>query len=104
MLKVKVNDRVKILKGKDRGKTGKVLRIDPDKGFVYIEGVNTIKVHTRSKKQNQPGGIISKEGPIHISSVSVICPGCSKPARMGFENKDAGKKVRICKKCGGQVG
>jgi large subunit ribosomal protein L24 len=104
MLKVKVNDRVKILKGKDRGKTGKVLRIDPDKGFVYIEGVNTIKVHTRSKKQNQPGGIISKEGPIHISSVSVICPGCSKPARMGFEDKGAGKKVRICKKCGGQVG
>jgi large subunit ribosomal protein L24 len=104
MLKVKVNDRVKKLKGKDRGKTGKVLRIDPDKGFVYIEGVNTIKVHTRSKKQNQPGGIISKEGPIHISSVSVICPGCSKPARMGFENKDACKKVRICKKCGGQVG
>lgn len=102
MLKVKKNDRVKILQGKDKGKTGKVLRVEPSKEFVYVEGVNICKVHTRQKKQNQPGGIISKEGPVHISTVIVVCPSCSKPARIGFEVKDSGEKVRICKKCGGQ--
>ncbi len=103
MLKIKKNDKVKILKGKDRGKTGKVLRIEPDKGFVYIEGINIVKVHTRSKKQNQPGGIISKEGPIHISSVSVVCPNCNKPARVGTEFKDPKTKTRVCRKCGGLI-
>jgi large subunit ribosomal protein L24 len=102
MLKIKKNDRVKILQGKDSGKTGKVLRVEPTKEFVYVEGVNIIKVHTRSKKQGQSGGIISKEGPVHISNVEVVCPSCSKPARIGFEVKDSGEKVRICKKCGGQ--
>jgi len=102
MLKFKKNDKVKILHGKDRGKTGKVLRIEPSKGVVYVEGINVIKVHTRAKKQGQSGGIISKEGPIHFSNVEVVCPSCSKPARMGFEVKDSGDKVRICKKCGGQ--
>lgn len=102
MLKIKKNDRVKILHGKDSGKTGKVLRVEPTKEFVYVEGVNIIKVHTRSKKQGQSGGIISKEGPVHISNVEVVCPSCSKPARIGFDVKDSGEKVRICKKCGGQ--
>lgn len=102
MLKVKKNDRVKVLHGKDAGKTGKVLRIEPSKEFIYVEGVNVIKVHTRSKKQGQTGGIISKEGPIHISNVEVVCPGCSKSVKVGFEVKDSGEKIRICKKCGGQ--
>ncbi len=102
MLKVKKNDKVKILHGKDRGKIGKVLRIEPRKNFVFVEGMNIVKVHERQKKQNQPGGIISKEGPINISNVAVVCPSCNKPARVGFEIKDTGDKVRICKKCGGQ--
>jgi len=103
MLKIKENDKVKILQGKDRGKVGKVLRVEPSKEKVYIEGVNIIKVHTRSKKQGQPGAIVSKEGPIHISNVSVVCPDCGKPARIGFDStKDSGNKVRVCKKCGGQ--
>lgn len=102
MLKVKKNDKVKILQGKDRGKMGKVLRIEPSKERLYIEGVNIIKRHTRKKSQNQPGGIISKEGPIHISNVVIVCPNCSQTARIGFEIKDSGEKVRVCKKCGGQ--
>jgi len=102
MLKVKENDRAKILRGKDRGKTGKVLRVEPVKNFVFVEGVNIIKVHTRKKQQGQPGGIISKEGPVHISNVAVVCPNCNKTSRMGFELKDSGEKVRVCKKCGGQ--
>jgi large subunit ribosomal protein L24 len=81
MLKIKKNDKVKVLHGKDNGKTGKVLRYVPAKEFLYVEGVNVVKVHTRSK----------------------VCPGCSKPVRVGFEVKDSGEKVRVCKKCGGQL-
>ena len=103
MLKIKKNDRVKIVQGKDRDKVGKVLRIDPAKSRIFVEGVNIIKRHKRQKSQSQPGGIISKEGPINISNVKVICPNCGKPARLGFMIKDSGEKVRICKKCGQQV-
>ena len=102
MLKVKKNDRVKVLQGKSRGKTGKVLRMEPSKKRLYIEGINIIKRHTRKKSQGQPGGIISKEGPVNISSVVVVCPNCSKTTRIGCELKDSGDKVRVCKKCGGQ--
>jgi len=102
MLKVRKNDKIKVLQGKDRGKTGKVLRIEPSKERLYVEGVNIIKRHTRKKSQNQPGGIISKEGPINISNVVVVCPNCSKTTRIGFTLKDSGDKARVCKKCGGQ--
>jgi large subunit ribosomal protein L24 len=102
MLKVKKNDKIKMLQGKDRGKTGKVLRIDPSNERLYVEGINIIKRHTRKKSQNQPGGIISKEGPVNISNVVVVCPNCNKSTRIGFELKDSGDKVRVCKKCGGQ--
>ena len=102
MLKVKKNDKIKVLQGKDRGKTGKVLRIEPSNGRLYVEGINIIKRHTRKKSQNQPGGIISKEGPVNISNVVVVCPNCSKTTRIGFALKDSGDKVRVCKKCGGQ--
>ena len=102
MLKVKKNDRIKVLQGKDRGKTGKVLRMEPSKGRLYIEGINIIKRHTRKKSQNQPGGIISKEGPVNISNVVVVCPNCNKTTRIGCQLKDSGDKVRVCKKCGGQ--
>jgi large subunit ribosomal protein L24 len=103
MLKVKKNDRIKVLQGKDRGKTGKVLRIEPSKGRLYVEGINIIKRHTRKKSQNQPGGIISKEGPVNISNVVVVCPNCSKTTRISCQLKDSGDKVRVCKKCGGQL-
>ncbi len=103
MLKVKKNDKVRVISGKDKGKTGKVLRIEPDKNKIYVERINIIKRHTRKKGQNQPGGIISKEGPIHLSNVRVICPNCGKLSRVGFEIKDSGEKVRICRKCGQQI-
>ncbi|MDD3776010.1 MAG: 50S ribosomal protein L24 [Actinomycetota bacterium] len=103
MLKIKKDDKVKVIQGKDRGKTGKVLRVDTRRGKVFVEGLNMIKRHTRSKGQNEPGGIINKEGPLHISNVSVICPQCGKPARIGFTEGKAGKKVRVCKKCGEQI-
>jgi large subunit ribosomal protein L24 len=103
MLKIKKNDKVKIIKGKDRGKTGKVLRIESTNGRLYVEGINIVKKHTRQKDQNKPGGIIKKEGPIRISNVQLVCPSCGKQVRIGFKIKDSGEKARICKKCGQQV-
>jgi len=103
MLKIKKNDKVKIIKGKDRGKSGKVLRIESDKNRLYVEGTNILKKHTRKRDQNKPGGIIKKEGPIRISNVKLICPGCGKQVRVGFKIKDSGEKIRICKKCDQQI-
>jgi large subunit ribosomal protein L24 len=103
MFKIKKNDKVKIIQGKDKGKVGKVLRIIPVDEKVFVEGTNIIKRHTRSKAQNQPGGIIKKEGPINISNVKVVCPGCGKDTRVGFEIKGDNEKVRVCKSCGQQI-
>jgi large subunit ribosomal protein L24 len=103
MLKIKKNDRVKIAKGKDRGKTGKVLRINSKEDKVYIEGANIVSRHTRQQDQNKPGGIIKKEGPINISNIRLICPNCGKPTRVGFVVSESGEKTRVCKKCNQQI-
>ncbi len=103
MLKIKKNDKVEIIKGKDKGKTGKVLRMESITNRLYVGGTNIISKHTRQKDQSKPGGIIKKEGPIKISNVMLVCPNCGKPARVGFEVKDSGEKVRICKKCNQQI-
>ncbi len=103
MLKIKNNDKVKILQGKDKGKTGKVLRIDRKNGRVYVEGMNMVSRHTRKQSQNDPGGIIKKEGPIHMSNVVPVCPQCGKPSRIGIASGKQGQKSRICKKCGEQI-
>ncbi|MBN2073795.1 MAG: 50S ribosomal protein L24 [Actinobacteria bacterium] len=103
MLKIKKNDRVKVIKGKDSGKSGKVLRIDNNTGMIYVEGMNIIHRHTRQRDQNKPGGIIKKEGPVNISDVMLICPNCGKAVRVGFEIKSSGEKSRICKKCNQQI-
>jgi large subunit ribosomal protein L24 len=103
MIKIRKNDKVKIIQGKDRGKTGKVLRLSPKENKIFVEGINIIKRHTRSKSQNQPGGIIKKEGPINISDVKLVCPGCGKDVRVGFEVRDNREKVRVCKNCGQQI-
>lgn len=103
MLKIKKNDKVEIIKGKDRGKTGKVLRIESVKDRLYVEGINVMEKHMRQKDQSKPGGIVKKEGPIKISNVRLICPGCGKPAGVSFEVRDSGKKVRVCKKCKQQI-
>ena len=103
MLKIKKSDKVGIIKGKDRGKTGKVLRIESTKDRLFVEGVNIVEKHMRQKDQSKPGGIIKKEGPIKISNVRLVCPSCGKMAGVGFEVRDSGTKIRICKKCKQQV-
>ncbi len=99
MLKIKKNDKVKIIKGKDRGKTGKVLRVESSKNRLYVEGINILKKHLRQKDQNKPGGILKKEGPINMPNVELVCPNCGKAARIGFKVKESGVKIRVCRKC-----
>ncbi len=97
---VKKNDTVYVLSGKDRGKTGKVLRVFPDKNRAVVEGVNYIHKHTRPNPQrNIKGGILPKESPIHISNLMVVCKHCNKRARVKFSVSRDGRKVRVCRKC-----
>lgn len=92
------NDTVKILSGKYKDKTGKVLKVFPKNDRVIVEGVNIIKRHTKPSQKNQQGGIVEKEAPIHVSNVMVIDPKTSEPTRIGYKILDDGTKVRISKK------
>lgn len=98
-LHVKKNDMVKIIAGKEKGKTGKVLRVFPAKGRVVVESLNIIKRHTRPTQVNPEGGIVEKEAPVSISNVMLICGACNEPARTGVRKLDDGSKARYCKKC-----
>ncbi len=100
MAHIKRNDTVKIIGGKDKGKTGKVLRVFPREERVLVEGVNFIKRHTRQTRQDQKGGIIQKESPLRLSRVMLICKHCNKPTRVGITlMKDGSTRARVCKKC-----
>jgi large subunit ribosomal protein L24 len=124
MLHVKKNDQVLVLVGKDRGRTGRVLRILPSRGRAVVENVNVIRRHTRPNPQrnikggiveresplkisnpqrNIKGGIVERESPLKISNLMVICRECSKPTRVGYSLLSDGNKVRVCRKCGGTI-
>ncbi len=103
MNKIKLNDQVEVIAGKDKGLVGKVIRSFRDKDQVIVEKVNMIKRHTKPNMANQQGGIIDKEAPIDVSNVMLVCPKCSKATRVGSKILDDGAKVRICKKCGESV-
>jgi large subunit ribosomal protein L24 len=91
---------VYVLAGKDRGKTGKVLKVYSDKDRAVVEGINNIQKHTRPNPQkNVKGGILPKEAPIHISNLMVVCKRCNKHARVGTSVTQDGRKVRVCKNC-----
>ena len=97
-MKVKKNDTVLVLTGKDNGKTGKVLRALPGDNRVVVDGVNVQKKHKKARSAQDTSGIIEQAGPIDASNVLVICPVCGKATRVSYAVVD-GKKVRICKKC-----
>lgn len=100
MLKIKRNDIVKVIAGKDKGKTGKVLRIFQKDNRALVEGISFIKRHSRQTRQDQKGGIIQKESPVQISNLILICKHCNKPTRVGIKiMSDGAGKVRLCKKC-----
>ena len=99
MIFIKKKDKVKIKIGKDKGKSGEVLKIFPKRMLVIVSKINFVKRHTRTT-QTTPGGIIEKEAPIHISNVQLICSKCNRPTRIKIDYLEDGKKVRVCKKCG----
>jgi large subunit ribosomal protein L24 len=94
-LRVRTDDEVVVISGKDRGKTGRVLQVDPVKQRVFVEGLNIVKRHQRpTPGTNQPGGVIEKPGPIHISNVALVDPKDGRPTRTRVEDRD-GKRVRV---------
>ncbi len=99
MNKIRKNDMVYVLAGRDTGKTGKVFHVFPKKGKALVEGINYVKKHARKTKQDQQGGIVQKESRIDLSSVALFCKTCNKPARTGTNTLADGTKSRFCKRC-----
>ena len=102
-LKIKKGDRVVVLTGKDKGKSGEVTRTLPKEGKVIVDGVNVAKKHQRATKATMQGGIIDKDMPIPISAVAIISPGDGKPTRVGYRFDDRGVKIRICRRTGADI-
>ena len=102
--KLKKNDMVMVVTGRDRGKTGKVMRVIPDRGRVIVERLNIVKRHSKSRGAQSPGGIVEKEAAIDISNVMIFCDRCSAPVRIGVKQSADGEKVRVCRRCGETIG
>ena len=100
-MKLKKGDRVQVLSGKDRGKQGDIMRVFPKSGRVIVEGVNVAKRHQRATRATMQGGIIDKDMPLDASSVAIVCPN-DGPTRVGYR-MDGLNKIRICRKCGGEL-
>ena len=101
-MNIKRDDKVIVLSGKDKGKTGKVLVADPKSLKVIVEGVNVATKHQKAQKKGQDGGLIKVETPIYVSKVQLVCPKCGKGTRVAHKIAD-GKKTRVCKKCGAEI-
>ena len=97
------NDKVVVLSGKDKGKKGKVLSVDPESRKVIVEGVNVASRHQKPRKQGEEGGILKKEAPMYACKVQKVCPKCNKPTRPAHKMLADGKKVCVCKKCGAEI-
>ena len=107
-LKIRRDDTVRIITGKDRGKTGRVLRVDPDKRKVFVEGANIVKRHIKprtlrdTQRAQEMGGIVEMEGPIHVSNVMLIDPDSGQPTRVSIK-REGGRRVRLAKKSGKEI-
>ena len=99
-MQIRKNDSVMVIAGKERGKTGKVLRVNLDKNAVIIERVNLVKRHTKARGPQQPGGIVEKEAAIHISNLGLLDPKDGKPTRVGYKILEDGRKVRFARRSG----
>ena len=100
-INIRKGDNVRVMAGRDAGKSGRVLSVNPRKNTVIVEHANIIKRHTRpNPAKNIKGGIVEKEGPVHASSVMIVCSGCGKHARIGHNVLPDGSKARVCKRCG----
>jgi len=96
---IKKNDTVMVIAGKEKGKSGKVLRIIPKKDRAIVERLNMVKRHMKPNQQNRQGGILEREAPIHVSNLMLICSKCTDPTRVGYRLLEDNRKVRYCKKC-----
>lgn len=101
---IRVNDTVEVIRGDDRGKRGRVLRIDRKAGRVVVEGLNRVFKHVRRSQKNPQGGRLSKEAPIDVSNVMLVCSACNAATRTGARFLPDGAKERYCKKCGAGIG
>lgn len=102
-LHIKNGDTVYVISGKERGKTGKVIKILRDENKAIVERLNVIKRHARPSQKNPSGGIIEKEAGIHISNLMLYCPKCKRPSRIGRKRLASGEKVRYCKRCNEEI-
>ncbi len=100
---LRVNDQVEIIAGKDKGRVGKILRIDRAKNRAVVERINMVKKHQKPMDATQPGQLIDKEAPLHISNLMLVCPECAETVRTGKKILEDGTKVRVCKKCGATI-
>ena len=103
MNRIKRNDTVIVLAGKDRGKQAEVRRVLLDKDRAYVTGVNMIKKHQKPRGIGQPGGIIEREAPIHVSNLMLVCTNCRKAVRVGYRKREDGTKTRVCRSCGEDI-
>ncbi|MDA3915381.1 MAG: 50S ribosomal protein L24 [Deltaproteobacteria bacterium] len=102
-IRIKKDDKVKVLTGKDKGKIGKVLRIVKKTNRVVIENINVVKANQRPTQANPQGGIVEKNMPVHVSNLMIMCNSCVKPTRISMKLLEDGKRVRICKQCNQQI-
>ena len=101
--RIKRNDTVMVIAGRERGKTGKVLRVITAKERALIERLNLVKRHQKPRGPQSPSGIVEKEAPIHLSNLMIMCDKCNAPVRMGKRLLEDGRSVRVCRRCGDQL-
>jgi len=100
---IKTNDTVVVLSGRDKGKRGKVMSVDPKGGKAVVSDVSVATKHMKPRNQGDPGGIIRIETPIYVSKLMRVCPKCDQPTKPAHDFEDDGTKVRVCKKCGAKI-
>ena len=98
--RLKKNDQVVVLAGRDKGKRGRVISVEPDRGRALVDNVNFVKRHTKANPQkNIKGGILEREAPVPASQLMLVCKECQQPTRVAFRTLEEGRKARVCKKC-----
>lgn len=103
MKKLKRNDTVVVLSGKDKGKQGQVRRVMPSEGRAFVTGVNIVKRHRRPRSTQETGGIVEMEAPLHLSKLMLVCPSCGQASRVGIRQRVDGTRHRYCKKCEAEI-
>lgn len=101
---IRRDDTVEVIAGDDKGMRAKVLRVDPGRGRAIVEGVNRVYKHLRRSRKNPQGGRLEIEAPLRLSNLQVVCSKCNKAVRVGVRKDDGGKKYRVCRKCGADLG